>query len=378
MTMRYRLFGRSGLRVSELALGTMTFGTDWGWGADQQECRRMFDAYGEAGGNFVDTASNYTDGASERIVGELVAADRDHWVLATKYSLTARPDDPNAGGNHRKNLLRTLEGSLGRLGTDHLDLLWLHMWDGMTPVEEVVRALDDAVSAGKVLYVGVSDTPAWVVARAVTMAELRGWAPFTGLQVPWSLADRAVEREHLPLAAALDLAVTPWGLLEGGELTGKYLTTARPAGGAVLDPGDRASEPTRSRPEDVSPRVNDLAREVLAVAERLGRPPAQVAINWVRQQDFGCPIVPLVGARSAEQLRANLGCLDFELEPELLAGLATASGFQLGFPRSFLESDHVRGLIFGETFALTDDHRRGRGLPSRAAASRSPAGSSAH
>jgi aryl-alcohol dehydrogenase-like predicted oxidoreductase len=377
MTMRYRLFGRSGLRVSELALGTMTFGTDWGWGADQQECRRMFDAYGEAGGNFIDTACNYTDGASERIVGELVAADRDHWVLATKYGLTARPDDPNAGGNHRKNLQRTLEASLGRLGTDHLDLLWLHMWDGMTPVEEVVRTLDDAVSAGKVLYVGVSDTPAWVVARAVTMAELRGWAPFTGLQVPWSLADRAVEREHLPLAAALDLAVTPWGLLEGGELTGKYLTTAQPAGGAVLDPGDRASEPTRSRPDDVSPRVNDLAREVLAVAERRGRPAAQVAINWVRQQDFGCPVIPIVGARSAEQLRANLGCLDFELEPELLAGLSTASGFQLGFPRSFLESDHVRGLIFGETFALTDDHRRGRGHPGRAAASRSPAGSSA-
>jgi aryl-alcohol dehydrogenase-like predicted oxidoreductase len=419
MTMRYRLFGRSGLRVSELALGTMTFGTDWGWGADQQECRWMFDAYGEAGGNFIDTACNYTDGASERIVGELVAADRDHWVLATKYGLTGRPDDPNAGGNHRKNLQRTLEASLGRLGTDHLDLLWLHMWDGMTPVEEVVRTLDDAVSAGKVLYVGVSDTPAWVVARAVTMAELRGWAPFTGLQVPWSLADRAVEREHLPLAAALDLAVTPWGLLEGGELTGKYLTTAQPAGGAVLDPGDRASEPTttaqpaggavldpgdraseptttaqpaggavldpgdraseptRSRPDDVSPRVNDLAREVLAVAEGLGRPPAQVAINWVRQQEFGCPIVPIVGARSAEQLRANLGCLDFELEPELLARLSAASGFQLGFPRSFLESDHVRGLIFGETFALTDDHRRGRGHPSRAAASRSPAGSSA-
>jgi aryl-alcohol dehydrogenase-like predicted oxidoreductase len=377
MTMRYRLFGRSGLRVSELALGTMTFGTDWGWGADQQECRRMFDAYGEAGGNFIDTACNYTDGASERIVGELVAADRDHWVLATKYGLTGRPDDPNAGGNHRKNLQRTLEASLGRLGTDHLDLLWLHMWDGMTPVEEVVRTLDDAVSAGKVLYVGVSDTPAWVVARAVTMAELRGWAPFTGLQVPWSLADRAVEREHLPLAAALDLAVTPWGLLEGGELTGKYLTTAQPAGGAVLDRGDRASEPTRSRPDDVSPRVNDLAREVLAVAERLGRPAAQVAINWVRQQDFGCPVIPIVGARSAEQLRANLGCLDFELEPELLARLAAASGFQLGFPRSFLESDHVRGLIFGETFTLTDDHRRGRGHPGRAAASRSPAGSSA-
>jgi aryl-alcohol dehydrogenase-like predicted oxidoreductase len=344
MTMRYRLFGRSGLRVSELALGTMTFGTDWGWGADRDECRRMFDAYAEAGGNFVDTASNYTDGSSERIVGGLVAADRDHWVLATKYTLTGRPDDPNAGGNHRKNLVRTLEASLGRLGTDHVDLLWVHMWDGMTPVEEVVRALDDLVRAGKVLYVGVSDTPAWVVAREVTLAELRGWAPFTGLQVPWSLADRAVEREHLPMAAALDLAVTPWGLLEGGELTGKYLS----------DP----EGPTRSRPEEVSRRVNELAEEVVAVAESLGRPAAQVAINWVRQQDFGCPVVPIVGARNAAQLRANLGCLDFELEPALLARLEAASGFRLGFPRSFLESDHVRGLVFGETFDRISDHRR--------------------
>jgi aryl-alcohol dehydrogenase-like predicted oxidoreductase len=358
MTMRYRLFGRSGLRVSELALGTMTFGTDWGWGADRDECRRMFDAYAEAGGNFVDTASNYTDGSSERIVGGLVAADRDHWVLATKYTLTGRPDDPNAGGNHRKNLVRTLEASLGRLGTDHVDLLWVHMWDGMTPVEEVVRALDDLVGAGKVLYVGVSDTPAWVVARSVTLAELRGWAPFTGLQVPWSLADRAVEREHLPMAAALDLAVTPWGLLEGGELTGKYRSTAQPAGGAVLDPAAGSGEPTRSRPEDVSQRVNDLAGEVVAVADELGRPAAQVAINWVRQQDFGCPVVPIVGARHAAQLRANLGCLDFELEPALLARLEAASGFRLGFPRSFLESDHVRGLVFGETFHRISDHRR--------------------
>ena len=173
MTMGYRLFGRSGLRVSELALGTMTFGTDWGWGAGRDECRKMFDTYAEAGGNFVDTANNYTNGTSERIVGELVAADRDHFVLATKYSLSTRPDDPNAGGNHRKNLVRAVEASLERLGTDYLDLLWLHMWDGMTPVEEIVRSLDDLVQAGKVLYVGVSDTPAWAVARAVTLAELR-------------------------------------------------------------------------------------------------------------------------------------------------------------------------------------------------------------
>jgi aryl-alcohol dehydrogenase-like predicted oxidoreductase len=350
MTMGYRLFGRSGLRVSELALGTMTFGTDWGWGAGRDECRKMFDTYAEAGGNFVDTANNYTNGTSERIVGELVAADRDHFVLATKYSLSTRPDDPNAGGNHRKSLVRAVEASLERLGTDYLDLLWLHMWDGMTPVEEVVRSLDDLVRAGKVLYVGVSDTPAWAVARAVTLAELRGWTAFCGLQVPWSLADRGVEREHLPLAAALDLAVTPWGVLESGELTGKYLATAQPAGGAAVDPASGPGRPTRSRPEEVSPRVNDLAREVMAVAAELGRSPAQVAIGWVRQQEFGCPVIPIVGARSAAQLADNLGCLDVRLTREQLDRLAAASAFQLGFPRSFLESDHVRGLIFGRTY----------------------------
>jgi aryl-alcohol dehydrogenase-like predicted oxidoreductase len=342
--MNYRLFGRSGLRVSELALGTMTFGTDWGWGADRDECRKMFDCYAEAGGNLVDTANNYTNGTSERIVGELVAADRDHFVVATKYSLSTRPDDPNAGGNHRKNLVRAVEASLERLGTDHVDLLWVHMWDGMTPVDEVVRALDDLVRAGKVLYVGASDSPAWAVARAVTMAELRGWAAFCGLQVPWSLADRSVENELLPLAAALDLAVTPWGVLEAGELTGKYLV-----------PDGR---PTRSRPERVSPRVNDLAREVVAVAAELGRPPAQVAINWVRQQVVGCPVIPVLGARSAAQLADNLGCLDLELTAEQLARLTAASGFRPGFPRSFLESDHVRGLVFGTTFERIAAHRR--------------------
>jgi aryl-alcohol dehydrogenase-like predicted oxidoreductase len=342
--MHFRLFGRSGLRVSELALGTMTFGDDWGWGADRDECRRMFDVYTEAGGNFIDTASNYTNGTSERIVGELVAADRDHYVVASKYTLTSRPDDPNAGGNHRKNLVRTLEASLRRLGTDHVDLLWVHMWDAVTPIEEVVRALDDAVHAGKVLYIGLSDTPAWVVARALTLAELRGWTPLAGVQAPWSLADRDVERELLPMASALDLAFTPWGLLQDGELTGKYLH--QPDG------------PTRSSADAVSQRVNQLAKDVAAVAEEIGRSNAEVAINWVRQQEPGCPVVPILGARSAEQLRANLGCLEFRLEPDHLDRLAAATSFQLGFPRSFLESDHVRGLIFGTTFDRITDHRR--------------------
>ena len=348
--MRYTLLGASGLRVSEVALGTMTFGETWGWGASEAECGRILEAYVEAGGNFVDTACNYTDGQSEEIVGALTEADRERYVLATKYTLTRRREDPNAGGNQRKNLVHTLEASLRRLRTDYVDLLWLHMWDGMTPVEEVVRSLDDLVRAGKVLYVGVSDTPAWAVARAVTLAELRGWAAFCGLQVPWSLADRGVERELLPLAAALGLAVTPWGVLESGELTGKYLATAQPGGGAALDRAGGQGQPTRSRPDEVSPRVNDLASEVMAVAAELGRSPAQVAIGWVRQQDVGCPVIPIVGARSAAQLADNLGCLDVRLTPAQLDRLAAASAFQLGFPRSFLESDHVRGLIFGRTY----------------------------
>ena len=184
---RYRLFGGSGLRVSELFLGTMTFGEDWGWGAPPEECRRIFDAYAEAGGNVIDTAVNYTDGASERIVGELLGSQRDHFVVSTKFTLSTDPDDPNASGSHRKNLVRSLELSLRRLGTDRIDIYWVHIWDPNTPIEETMRALDDAVRAGKVLYIGVSDTPAWVVARANTLADWRGWSPLVGIQAPYSL-----------------------------------------------------------------------------------------------------------------------------------------------------------------------------------------------
>jgi len=338
--MRYKLLGRSGLRVSELALGTMTFGETWGWGASKEESRAIFDAFVEAGGNFVDTACNYTDGESERFVGDFVREDREHFVVATKYTLTQRRDDPNAGGNQRKNMVRTLESSLRRLGTDYVDLLWLHMWDGMTPVEEVLRGFDDLVSSGKVLYVGFSDTPAWVVSQAVTMAELRGWARPVAVQLPYSLADRAAERDILPMAVGLDLAATPWGILEGGALTGKYLTDS--------------DEPRRD--DGASERVNAIAREVLAVADELDATPSQVVSAWVRQQPW--PLVPIVGARSEAQMRENLGALDLELPPPHVERLGELSGFRAGFPRDFLESDHVRGLIFGETFELIDDHRR--------------------
>jgi aryl-alcohol dehydrogenase-like predicted oxidoreductase len=201
MTMRYKLLGRTGLRVSELCLGAMIFGDDrGGWGTTKDEAARIVERFAQAGGNLVDTANYYARGQSERIVGELIKPERERWVLSTKYTLTMRPDDPNGGGAHRKSLVQSLEASLRRLGTDYVDLYWVHIWDAFTPVEEVVRALDDAVSAGKVLYVGISDTPAWIVAQAVTLADLRGWTRFAGLQVPYSLVERSVERELLPMA----------------------------------------------------------------------------------------------------------------------------------------------------------------------------------
>jgi len=337
--MRFKLLGQSGLRVSELCLGTMTFGNDWGWGATKAESRKILDAFAEGGGNFIDTANNYTNGTSEKFVGEFIASDRDHFVVATKYTLSERPSDPNFGGNHRKNMFRSLEGSLKRMNTDRVDLLWLHMWDGVTPVEEVLRALDDLVRAGKVLYVGISDTPAWVVAQANAIADLRGWSRFVAYQGEYSLASRAPERDILPMTQALDMAFTPWGMLEGGELTGKYNAPSKGA----------------KRSEDTSPRVKSLATELMSLAEEIGHTPSQVAINWVRQQPY--LVVPILGARSKKQLRDNMGCLDFELTPDQMTRLSEASPIDLGFPHSFLRSDHVRGLIFGRTFSQIDNHR---------------------
>ena len=220
--MNYKLLGKSGLRVSELALGTMTFGEEWGWGASKEESKKVFDAFANAGGNFIDTANRYTEGTSEKLVGEFINPDRDHFVVATKYTLHTRRDDPNFSGNHRKNMMRSLDESLKRLKTDYIDLYWVHAWDYTTPEEEILRALDDTVRAGKILYIGISDTPAWVVSRMNAIAELRGWTPFVGLQIKYSLIDRSVERELLPMARKLDLAVTPWAVIGGGILSGKY------------------------------------------------------------------------------------------------------------------------------------------------------------
>jgi len=217
--MNYKLFGKSGLRVSELAIGTMTFGEEWGWGVNKEESKKVFEMYANAGGNFIDTANRYTEGTSEEYVGEFIKADRDHFVVATKYTLFTKRDDPNFSGNHRKNMMQALEASLKRLDTDFIDLYWLHAWDFTTPEDEVLRALDDMVRAGKILYIGISDTPAWIVSRMNAIAELRGWTQFVGLQIKFSLLERTIERELLPMARKLDMAVTPWGVLDGGILT---------------------------------------------------------------------------------------------------------------------------------------------------------------
>src|ERR1700742_748733 len=222
MNMRYKLLGKSGLRVSELCLGTMTFGEDWGWGSSKEESRKVYDAFREAGGNFIDTANLYTNGTSESFLGKFMEGHRQSVVLATKYTNAFPGTDPNAAGNHRKNMMQSVEASLKRLRTDYIDLYWVHIWDQITPVEEVMRGLDDLVRSGKVVYVGISDAPAWWIAQANTLAHLRGWSPFIGLQIEYSLIERTVERELIPMAKALNIGVTAWSPLKGGVLTGKY------------------------------------------------------------------------------------------------------------------------------------------------------------
>lgn len=343
-SMRYRLLGRSGLRVSELCLGTMTFGEDWGWGASKEESRKIFEAFVEAGGNFIDTASNYTDGTSEKFVGEFISTRRDQFVIATKYTLR-RPGsdlrDLNAGGNQRKNMRRTVEDSLQRLGTDFIDLLYLHIWDFTTPVDEVLRGLDDLVSSGKVLYLGISDTPAWIAAYAQAVAEWHGWSRFIAYQAEYSLLERGVEAEVLPMTQTLDLALLAFGMLSGGVLTGKF---NQPGG-----PG----EPTRAR--QASEQAKVMAALVIEVAEQIGYTPSQVAINWVRQKSPH--IIPILGARRLSQIEDNLGVLDFELSEADMTRLDQANPLPRFYPHSFWNDFVRRDLIFGEQVDRLDQRQ---------------------
>jgi aryl-alcohol dehydrogenase-like predicted oxidoreductase len=337
--MRLRLLGQSGVRVSELCLGTMTFGEDWGWGADKATSQQIFDRFVEAGGNFIDTSCNYTNGTSERFVGEFIHSERDRYVVASKYTLrlsTGDAKNANLGGNSRKSMHRSVEGSLRRLNTDYLDVLYLHMWDSTTPVEEVLRGVDDLIRQGKVLYFAMSDSPAWVVSYAVAKAEDFGWSRPVAIQIPYSMLDRAVEREVLPMARAHNLAILPWGILEAGILTGKYRR--------------QGDEPRRQ--SDVPERLLSAADEVVKLAEELGKSPSQVAINWIRQQPGN--LIPILGARSIAQIQDNLACLDFTLTEPQMVRLNALAKFEQGFPRDFLESEMVRGLVFGDTFHRLD------------------------
>jgi aryl-alcohol dehydrogenase-like predicted oxidoreductase len=351
--MRYKLLGKSGLRVSELCLGGMTFGEDWGSmlpGASKEEAKKIFDLFVRKGGNFIDTANVYQNGTSEKFVGEFISSERERFVVATKYTLTTNPDDPNASGNHRKNLVQSGDASLKRLNTHYIDLLWVHIWDPMTPIEEVMRSLDDLIRSGKILYIGISDVPAWVVSNANAIADLRSWSSFIGLQIMYNLIERSAERELLPMARALDIGVTVWSPLGGGVLSGKYNkeNTKEQKRFNVNNPMSASF---------VNERNISIASEVQAIAKEMTKTPSQVALNWIRQrQKDKAVMIPIVGARTEVQVNDNLGCLDFELTSDQLKRLDEKSKIQLGFPHDFM-SEAARIFLYGNTFSLTDNHR---------------------
>ncbi|GGL37264.1 aldo/keto reductase [Planomonospora parontospora] len=345
--MRYRLLGRTGLRVSELFFGAMSFYERGGPDA-LREYRAMLDAYADAGGNVIDTASAY--GESEDVVGELLAGRRDRFVVATKYTLSRDRTDPNAAGNHRKNLVLSLEDSLRRLRTDYIDLYWVHIWDRHTPVEETMRALDDAVRAGKILYVGMSDAPAWLVSRANTLAEWRDWTPFAGMQVPYNLLRRDAERELLPMAEAFGMSVAVWGALAGGVLSGKF------TGPGGIPKESTETGATRVDPASLTSRDHAVAHAVQEVARELGASAAQVAIAWTRTRSAA--VHPIVGARDLAQLADDLGAADVVLPGEAVRRLEAAAEFEVGFPGDFITEYESHAQALGGAAAGERDGRR--------------------
>jgi aryl-alcohol dehydrogenase-like predicted oxidoreductase len=389
--MKYFLLGKSGLRVSEICLGTMTFGKEWGWGASKEESRKIFDAYVDAGGNFIDTANIYTDGTSEKYVSDFVSYDRDRFVIATKYTSNTRAGDPNAGGNHRKNMVQSLEASLKRLNTDYIDLYWVHAWDQTTPIEEMMRALDDLVKSGKILYIGISDAPAWVVSQANTLANLKGWTEFASIQIEYSLIERTSERELLPMANVLDIGITAWSPLGSGVLTGKYNKSSNKE--YKNNTVNKAYKQTESTTNDLNTSTSSLslsasdqqnssrlnvanfselsntllkernlriAEEVVNIAGEIKRTPSQVALNWIRHSKkiLRNKIIPIIGAKNLVQINDNLACMEFVLSDEYIQRLNEVSKIELGFPHNFLSTDAIRNIIYGGTYSSIYDHRR--------------------
>src|SRR5438552_7843616 len=319
----YVTLGRSGLRVSPFCLGTMTFGTEWGWGNDAATAGAILDRYLEAGGNFLDTADGYTMGRSEKLLGTMIAERkaRGRVVLATKFTFNAEPGNPNAGGNGRKNVYRALEGSLRRLATDYVDLYWLHAWDTVTPVEEVVATLTDLVRAGKIRHYAFSDVPAWYVARAYTLAEKESRERPIALQLEYSLVERNIEREHIPVAQELGLGICPWSPLASGFLTGKYKRQGEDGrGNGRLEKTKDSGNPTLMRFNSQNWKVLDV---LLEVAKEMGRPPALVALNWVATQPGISSTI--IGASKLAQLHDNLSSIEFTIPAALRRRLDEAS-----------------------------------------------------
>jgi aryl-alcohol dehydrogenase-like predicted oxidoreductase len=356
---RYVSLGRSGLRVSPMCLGAMTFGEDWGWGSTVEASQEILDSYISRGGNFIDTANGYTKGHSEKIIGDHIGrhpARRDRVVIATKFLTGMYRGDPNGGGAGRKTLMSSCEQSLRRLQTDYIDLYWMHWWDRFTPIEETIRGLDDLVQAGKVRYIGFSDTPAWKVAQAHTIALLRGWTPLIALQLEYSLLERTIEGELIPAALELGMGVTPWSPLKSGMLTGKYtresVATAKPGRGTFV---------SRAFTEEAFKVLDVLTK----IATELGTTPARVALAWVMHRPAVASTI--IGARTMEQMDDNLGALNVNLTPAQVKALDEVSRPKLNFPHDFLKG--IGGFAYngstvnGETFPLNpmspaDDQER--------------------
>ncbi len=329
--MKYKIFGQTGLRVSELCLGTMTFGEEWGTGNNKQESRKVFDAFIEQGGNFFDTANRYTEGTSEKWLGEFVGSDRDQYIIATKYSLFDDSEDLNAAGNSRKNAMRSVEGSLKRLNTDYIDILWVHAWDFTTAPEIVMRTLNDLISSGKVHYIGISDAPAWILTRCNSLAQQYGLNAFTALQTEYSLIERTAESELLAAANYFNMAVTAWSPLGAGLLTGKYL------------------KKETGRLSEKSVKMNDrnlnIAREVVKIADQTGSTPPQVALAWIMKQNQ--QYFPIIGARNKAQLTDNLGAVDVMLNDADWEILNELSAFEQPFPHNFLNREATKKNLLG-------------------------------
>ncbi len=330
--MNYHLLGNTGLRISPLALGTMTFGNDWGWGSSEETAREIFNAYIDAGGNLIDTADLYTNGTSEELIGRFVKERnlRDYVVLATKYSFGAAAGNPNAGGNGRKNLMRAIEGSLRRMQTDYVDLYWIHAWDTLTPVEEVMHSLSALVESGKVRYIGLSNCPAWYVARAQTLAELRGWERLAAIQMEYNLTDRSIEHEFIPMIQRLGIGLCVWGPLASGLLSGKYTRDNLSEGRLRAIQG--SGNPVFDRVAG-NPRNWEIVETLNQAASEIGRPASSVALNWISRR----PGVnaTLIGATKLGQLQSNLQALDFDLPVEVFARLEGISHPEATTPYMF-------------------------------------------